>query len=177
MGLKNGTAFFQTLPYNGKIYFHEMAYRLSGGMSFKLSAPLTGINDTKMMIRFALGEPICTTEEEIVLRNLDLKYHGKIGAQICIPLNVGQIGSIEGLKTIKDLPILQDFIQYYQIGDSVSESDIGNLGQHFGRLTFIADTVQEIEDTVAMINSTLFIRDTNGNIMNTMQFDFERTKR
>ncbi|MBO5364236.1 MAG: ATP-grasp domain-containing protein [Clostridia bacterium] len=34
MGLKNGTAFFQALPCNGKIYFHEMGYRLSGGMLF-----------------------------------------------------------------------------------------------------------------------------------------------
>lgn len=177
MGLKNGTAFFQTLPYNGKIYFHEMAYRLGGELSFKLSDPLAGINDVKMLIRFALGEPILTAEEETKLKNLDFNFNGKIAAQLCVPLKAGTIASVEGLEKIKALPVFKDFLQYYRVGDSVLESRIGTLGQHFGRITFTANSAQEVEDTVKMINSTLFIRDTNGNIMNSMHFDFERTKR
>lgn len=177
MGLKNGTVFFQTLPYNGKIYFHEMAYRLGGELSFKLSDPLTGINDIKMLIRFALGEPIFTEEEENILKNIDFNYGGKIAAQLCVPLKAGTIASVEGLEEIKALPVFRDFLQYYRVGDSVLESRMGTLGQHFGRITFTASSAQEVEDTIAKINSTLFIRDTDGNIMNSMQFDFERAKR
>lgn len=173
MGLKNGTAFFQALPYNGKIYFHEMGYRLSGGMMFKLTYPLMGINDMKMMIGFALGEEMCTDEE---LAKLDVKCGNKVGAQLTVPLSVGEIASIEGLEELKNIPCIQDFIQYYHVGDTVLEKHIGTLGQHFGRFTSIADDDQTIYDSVKRINNELVIRSTDGSVMNQMLFDIERTE-
>lgn len=173
MGLKNGTAFFQALPYNGKIYFHEMGYRLSGGMLFKFTEPLMGINDMKMMLRFALGGAMCTDEEK---SKLSVSYGNKVAAQINVPLNVGTIGAIEGLEQAKALPLVTDFIQYYNVGDSIEERVIGTLGQHFGRFTLISDSEEDIEKAVAYINSALVIRDTEGNRMNTMLFDINRTK-
>jgi len=174
MGLKNGTAFFQALPYNGKIYFHEMGYRLSGGMMFKFTEPLMGINDMKMMLRFALGGEMCTEEEKAALA---VSYGSKCAVQFNIPLNVGTIASIEGLEEAKKLPCVTDFIQYYRVGDTIKESVIGTLGQHFGRFTFISEDVREIEAAVEKINASLFIRDTDGKIMNEMKFDMERAKK
>ncbi len=170
MGLQNGTAFFQALPYNGKIYFHEMGYRLSGGMLFKFTLPLMGINDMKMMTRFTLGGPMLTDEEKA---KLDVACGRQYGVQLNVPLNVG---SIEGLEDCKALPCMKDFIQYYHVGDTVEEKVIGTLGQHFGRFTMIAQTEQELDDAVQMINRTLFIRDTDGNEMNSMKFDLARKK-
>lgn len=172
MGLKNGTAFFQALPYNGKIYFHEMGYRLSGGMLFKFTMPLMGINDMKMMIRFSLGGEMCTEEER---NKLDVTCGNKIGAQLNIPLSVGTISRIEGLEVAKSIPCLQDFIQYYNIGDTITEKVIGTLGQHFGRFTLIADDTNEISDAVETITKSLLIYDANGNLMNDMKFDLNRT--
>ncbi len=171
MGLQNGTAFFQALPYKGKIYFHEMGYRLSGGMLFKFTFPLMGINDMKMMARFALGGPMITEEEKV---KLDVNCGGKCGAQLTVPLNAGTIGSIDGLDACKALDCLQDFIQYYHEGDTVEESAIGTLGQHFGRFTLIANDPQTLYDAVKMINATLFIRDVNGKEMNEIKFDLAR---
>lgn len=171
MGLQNGTAFFQALPYNGKIYFHEMGYRLSGGMLFKFTLPLMGINDMKMMTRFALGGPMLTDEEK---EKLDVTCGGKCGAQLTVPLSTGTIGAIEGLEACKALPCMKDFIQYYQIGDTVAEKAIGTLGQHFGRFTMVAQTEQELDEAVQTINRTLSIRDTDGNEMNRMKFDLAR---
>ncbi len=173
MGLKNGTAFFQALPYQGKIYFHEMGYRLSGGMLFKFTFPLMGINDMKMMARFALGGPMLTDDEK---QKLDVRCGGKFGAQLTVPLNAGTLGTIEGLDECKAIACLQDFIQYYHVGDTVAESAIGTLGQHFGRFTLIAETSEELFDAVKFINRTLFIRDTDGNEMNTIKFDLARTE-
>ncbi len=173
MGLKNGTAFFQALPYEGKIYFHEMGYRLSGGMLFKLTEPLMGVNDMKMMIRFALGEEICSDEE---LQKLDISSNQRIGAQLMVPLWEGTIASIEGLEELKKIPCLQDFIQYYQEGDTILPKHIGTLGQHFGRFTLIADSQDEIFDAVERIKKELVLKDENGNVMNTLLFDWNRTK-
>ena len=74
--------FFQALPYRGKIYFHEMGYRLSGGMIYKLTEPLMGINDMKMMIRNALGGDCLTPDEA---EKIDLTCQGRCGAQLMIP--------------------------------------------------------------------------------------------
>ena len=173
MGLKHGTAFFQALPYNGKIYLHEMGYRLSGGMLFKLTQPLMGINDMKMMIRFALGEEMCTAEE---LEKLDVRQTNKVGAQLNVPLSVGEIGAIKGLEELKAMPCVKDFIQYYHVGDSILPKHIGTLGQHFGRFTLVADSREEIEAAVSRVNAELLISDVNGKRMNEILFDFSRTE-
>ncbi len=171
MGLKNGTAFFQALPYNGKIYFHEMGYRLSGGMLFKFTLPLMGINDMKMMVRFALGGEMLTEEEK---QKLDVRCNGKFGVQLNVPLDAGTIATIEGLEKCKALPCMQDFIQYYHEGDTVEEKAIGTLGQHFGRFTMIANSAEELDDAVTTINNTLFVRDAEGKELNRMKFDLAR---
>ena len=171
MGLKNGTAFIQSLPCDGKIYFHEMGYRLSGGMIFKLTEPTVGLNDMKMMIRYALGAEIFTNEE---ISKIDVSCKNKKAAQIMVPLNVGTVATIEGLEEIKKIPCITDFIQYYEQGDTVEERFIGTLGQHFGRFTLIAETQQEIYEAVDKIQKTLVIKDKNGNVMNELKFDLNR---
>ena len=171
MGLKNGTVFFQSLPYRGKIYFHEMGYRLSGGLIYKLTEPLMGINDMKMMIRFALGGE-CITQGEV--EKIDLNCGGKYGAQLMMPLKPGTIGSIEGLEKARSLPCVTDFIQYYAVGDTVLEKHVGTLQQHLGRFTMIAESEDEIVRTVREIQRILIVRDKEDQIMNYLTFDCER---
>ncbi len=174
MGLKNGTAFFQSLPYKGKIYFHEMGYRLSGGMLFKLTEPMVGVNDMKLMIRCALGEPMYTDDE---VKDIDLMHMKGVGAQLMLPLTVGTIGKIEGLDAVLALPCVTDFIQYYHAGDTLKLEHMGTLSQHFGRLSLLADREEEILDAVRFVNDTLVVTDTDGKRMNVMLFDPQRTKR
>ena len=171
MGIKTGTVFFQSLPFNGKIYFHEMGYRLSGGMLYKLTEPLMGINDMKMMIRSALGGA-CVLKEEV--EKIDLKCGGRFGGQLMIPLNAGTIGRIEGLEEAAALPAVTDFIQYYKCGDTVKDSYIGTLQQHFGRFTMIADNEALLNNTIKKIQSSLVIYNNDNIRMNILQFDLNR---
>ena len=171
MGLKNGTAFFQCLPYKGKIYFMEMGYRLSGGMIFKLTEPMFGINDMKMMIRLALGGKMYEDEE---VKDIDVLNPKKNAAQLVIPLDPGTIGKIEGLGETKKIKCVTDFIQYYDIGGVVEKKFVGTLSQHFGRFTMIAPSGDEIYEAVRQINKTLKVYNTEGEIMNTLKFDLKR---
>ena len=91
-----------------------------------------------------------------------------------IPLNAGIVGSIGGLDEVKKLPCVADFIQYYNIGETVEQRFIGTLGQHFGRFTAVADEETEIYDAVEKINNTLKIFDTDGMEMNVFKFDRKR---
>lgn len=173
MGIRNGTVFFQSLPYKGRIFFHEMGYRLSGGLIYKLTEPLMGINDMKMMVRYALGGE-CITKEEI--DKIDLRCHGKIGAQLMIPLKVGTIGRVEGLDQVINLPDVTDFIQYYYVGDTIKERFIGTLQQHFGRFTLICDDEDAVVSRVQNIQKALRVFDVSGKEQNYMLFDCTRLK-
>lgn len=171
MGLKNGTAFIQSIPYRGKIYCHEMGYRLSGGMIYKITQSLMQINDMEMMIRFALGESIISEEE---IRRINTINSNKSIAQLMIPLNCGTIMSIEGLDEIRNLKGVDDFLQYYNVGDTIEKKHLGTLAQHFGRFTLSSQTQDGIIDLVNTIQSLLKITDTDGNNMYTMLFDTAR---
>ncbi|MBQ8797169.1 MAG: ATP-grasp domain-containing protein, partial [Oscillospiraceae bacterium] len=139
MGLKDGTAFVQALPYKGKIYFHEMGYRLSGGMVFRLTEPLTGIHDIKIMLRAAVGGEVLTGDE---ITNIDLSCSGKFGCYLMVPLCAGTIGRIEGLDKVKAHKAILDVLQYYHEGDTVEQRVIGTLGQHFCRAYYIVDSME-----------------------------------
>ena len=173
MGLSNGVAFFQALPANGKIYFHEMGYRLSGGLLYKLTEPLANVNDMKMMIRFALGDDFVTSEE---LSDIRLDCKNRIGAQLMIPLCVGTIGEITGINEITSIPEIVDFIQYYHKGDTIEEEKNGTLAQHFGRISMIADSISRVHEIVTTLQTKIKIKDINGNIMNCYPFDLARTQ-
>ncbi len=110
-------------------------YRLSGGMIYKITEPLMGINDMKMMLRYALGGTMVRPEE---IKKIRLDYEDIVMAQLMIPLDSGTIGSIEGLDEIMKMECIVDFLQYYKSGDTIGPEVMGTLGQHFGRFTLKA---------------------------------------
>ena len=174
MGLKNGTAFIQSLPCDGKIYFHEMGYRLSGGMIFKLTEPLANVHDMRIMLRYAVGGESITEEEA---EKIDLNCKGKIGGQLMMPLSVGVIGKIEGVEEVKSHPAVVDFIQYYHVGDEVEKRVIGTLGQQFCRITYICDSKEEALALVNEFQAKISIYDKDGNRMNNLPFNPERVNK
>ncbi len=171
MGLKNGTAFIQSIPYRNKIYCHEMGYRLSGGMIYKITESLMRINDMKMMIRFALGESIISSDE---IQRIQTVTSNKPIAQLMIPLNCGTIKSIDGLEEIRNLKGVDDFLQYYRVGDTIEKCHLGTLAQHFGRFTLSAEDKDSMVALVNQIQDLLRITDTDGNNMYTLLFDTAR---
>ncbi len=172
MGIKNGTVFIQSLPYKGKFYCHDMGYRLSGGMMYKVTEPLYGVNDMKMMIRYALGGKVL--EQEDVEKLQDICSPNKFSAQIMLPLNAGVITDINGWEEICSQAEVVNVLQYYNVGDRITENVIGTLGQHFARVSVASDTEAGIEKIVRMIENNFSIKDENGKEMFTMRFNYDR---
>lgn len=174
MGLRNGCVFMQALPYKGRIYLMDMGYRLSGGMVFKFTQPLVGVNDMQMMIRTALGEPMFSDAE---VERIELLNNNQRAGQITVPLNAGIIGSVEGMEECEKLHGVLDVLQYYRVGDEVTPAVIGTLAQLFCRFTLIADSSEELAALADSIQKTLRVYDLNGICMNVMQTDFTRMDR
>ena len=170
MGLKNGTVFLQMLPLDGKFYCMDMGFRLSGGLFYKLTEPLEGINDMKMMLRYALGGRMCTEEDKRRVGNRRKLYF----AQLTTPVETGTIARIEGLDRVRSDPAVIDCLQYYNEGDTVTESVIGTLGQHLSRISMITDTETELYQAIDRIQDLIRITDTDGNEMYRKRFDISR---
>ena len=171
MWLENGTVFFQALPYKGKIYFHEMGFRLSGGLIFKLTEPLMGINDMQMMIRYAVGGEMITDDE---IEKIDISLAGRCGGQLMIPMTAGTISRIDGVDDTKANDNVRDFLQYYEEGDVVKTEYIGTLQQLFGRYTLVADNKKEMIETIDDLQKRVQVWSDDGQLMTNMPFDLNR---
>ena len=170
MGLKNGTVFLQMLPLDGEFYCMDMGFRLSGGLFYKLTEPMMGINDMKMMIRYALGGKMCTETDIERIKNKKPLFF----AQLTTPIEAGTIARIEGMEQIKADNAVIDCLQYYKEGDTVPESVIGTLGQHLSRISIITDTEKELITAIERIQNGLKVTDTEGKEMYRKRFDTSR---
>ena len=97
-------------------------------------------------------------------------------AQLMIPLDCGTIAKIEGLDEILSWDNVTDFLQYYHENDTVKNSYMGTLMQHFGRFTLQADNKKEMIDLVNNIEQTLKITDKQGRDLHSMKFNTNRIK-
>lgn len=156
LGIRNGTLFMQALIEDDNIYFHEMGLRLSGGLTYKMTEDVLGVNDLKMMIRYALGLPLCTQEEK---QRISPYLDGKYAGSLSIPLKPGIISKIVGVEKIKKLKGIVDFTQYYQNGSEIDDRMIGTLMQLFGRIKITCDSKREFVTLVNNIHEILEIRD------------------
>lgn len=175
LGMKNGAFFMQALVDmdDGNIYFHEMGLRLSGGFTYTVTEPATGISDAKMMIRYALGLGFSSPEE---FSKIDPMLNGKIAVSLCYPLKVGKIAKITGIDDCKNNLKTVAFIQYYNEGDEVTEKNIGTLDQHFCRIKFVLEDYSELAPSINYVMDHLKVEDVNGNDMLYKRFDTDRLK-
>ena len=172
IGFQNGSVFLQAIvDVENTIFFHEMGPRPSGGMTYKVAEPITGINDIRMQLRYALGEAFSSNEE---INKIDPYLNGKVAGTLGIPLKSGVIGNIKGLpKIIQSYPDIQ-IIQYYYQGDEVKTSYFGTQYSKFARFKLITDGDKEIVSIINFINENLIILDENGNDMIYKNFDVSR---
>ena len=75
------------------------------------------------------------------------------------------IGKIEGLEEIKALPQNINITQFYDEGEVVPPTVIGNLGQSLCRMHFVADNWEELKQAVQFANRTLKVTSTTGENM------------
>ncbi|MEY8412136.1 ATP-grasp domain-containing protein [Lachnospiraceae bacterium 62-26] len=173
IGIENGAFFIQARVdgETGNIYFHDMGFRLSGGQVYPIYKTIYGFSDMKMMIRFALGEPMASEDE---LLKIEPHFYGKVVGNLSIPLLPGVIGRIEGIEKIKkDEPVI-DVLQYYHEGDEMTQEQTGTLMQLFCRIRFVVDSYEEAADKMEYYQSCLNVTDGDGRDLIYRRFDTRR---
>ena len=173
IGMKNGSFCIQGMidEANGDYFFMEASLRLNAINTYRITEPTTGINDVKMMVRYALGQPFSTADE---IGRIDLALGGKIGCILAVPLRAGKIGYVKGIGDIEEAYPCVGFSKYYSEGDTISIDKLGTLDSIYGRFDFIAESREEASGIIDFINSSLHIADENGQDMVYSRFDPNR---
>lgn len=144
LNINNAYATMSAFYRNGKFYFFEAGFRLSGEMSFNYQEALSGLNYINTMIRFSLNE---NTEE---------KYNDIDGRQkYSIVLNFfvldGIVGEIIGADKLSRWNIVKSFILYVKIGDVVRNST--NVFKKGAMVTIVCDSQKELIEAVESVNT------------------------
>lgn len=174
IGLKNGVLFLQGLPFKNKVLFHEIGARVSGGNIYKLTNEINSVNELEMLIRYSMNDyPIIDSNK---LNNNDPYLKGLYAASFQVLLNPGIIHEISGINTILDTIELNDYIQYYNVGDEVSKKSVGTLSQIFARFKIISNSLDILSNQIDFIQSNLKITDAQNKSLVAGVFDLKRIR-
>ena len=162
VGLKNGVVAIQTLPDGDNLYAYECCFRLTGGVTYKMTEATSGNNSLKMMLRHVLTGKMCKSEE---IKFIDPNFKGMFCSSTAIPLREGTIASIEGVETILKMKSVINFLPYYEVGKTIMKKHLNTLDQLYARIMVLGNTKKDVFRALNEIRNTLKIKDTEGNDM------------
>lgn len=162
VGLKNGVVAIQTLPDGDNLYAYECCFRLTGGVTYKMTEATSGNNSLKMMLRHVLTGKMCESEE---IKLIDPYFKGMFCSSTAIPLREGTIASIEGVETILKMRSVINFLPYYEVGKTIMKKHLNTLDQLYARIMVLGNDKKDVFRALNEIRNTLKIKDTEGGDM------------
>ena len=162
VGLKNGVVAIQTLPDGDNLYAYECCFRLTGGVTYKMTEATSGNNSMKMLLRHVLTGKMCEPEE---IKLIDPYFKGMFCSSTAIPLREGTIASIEGVETILKMKSVINFLPYYVVGNTITKKHLNTLDQLYARIMVLGKDKNDVFRVLNEIRNTLKIKDTEGNDM------------
>ncbi|PSL36338.1 biotin carboxylase [Planomicrobium soli] len=164
MGIENGLVFIQALFENESYYIYEMGFRFSGEQHYKIIEKQTGINLLEMMLDFSVGNPI----EKYDISTFDDGYMPRPSYNLPILLNTGTIKEIIGLEKVEAMPEVVSNVMTRKVGDTIDV--IGAYSQMLGRFNIVAQSTDELNQTIKNIQETLRVVSTRETEMISVKF-------
>lgn len=153
IGCKEGVAWVETiLDEDGHFYLLEMGYRFGGEMVNVPYQKISGFNSLKWMIEIALG--IKHTKKDLPPQ-LEGGEARVAATYLMFSTADGIVGKVGGLDEIAKLPNVVIDIQKRE-GNTVYYHAI------VGTIRISADNIEELIETLKIINSHLVMTDTDG---------------
>ena len=169
LGIDNGSCMFQGIISDGVPYIMDNAFRLSGGMDFRVVHEDKGIDLVACYMQHALtgqfGDDFSQTLRSTFGRsqgeNSPLSTLNSHYATICIGLKNGLITRIKGIDDVRQLPFVYSLYQYYHEGDTMQYS--GLFLQVLCRIFVRANSRQELQSNINTILDLIEVEGTDGN--------------
>jgi len=157
LDVSNGSCMFQGIISNGVPYIMDNAFRLSGGMDFRVVHEDKGIDLVACHMQYALTGQFGNDLSPLTSHLSPLTSHY---ATICIGLKNGHIQTIRGIEDVRQLPYVYSLYQYYHEGDTMQYSGI--FLQVLCRIFVRADSQIELHQHINSILSLIEVGDDNG---------------
>ena len=153
----NASCMFQGLIWNGYPYIMDTAFRLSGGMDFRVVEKDKGVDLVGSHMEYALTGKF-GGDFSALSRPLNMSY-----ATVCVGLKNGKIGKIIGLDKVSQKPYVYSLFTYYAEGDEMKYS--GLFLQVLSRIFLCGKDICEIKQHMAEIMQMIEVYDENGEPM------------
>lgn len=164
IGCRDGVAWVETiLDKDGHFYLLEMGYRFGGEMVNVPYEHVSGFNSVRWMIEIALG--IKHTKKDLP-KPLIGNERGVAATYLMFSTMDGIVGRVLGLDEIEKLPNVIIDIQKRE-GNTVYYHAI------MGTIRIYGENIEDIIDTIAVINQHLKVVDTEGRNMFIYYTDFD----
>lgn len=157
IGLTDGSVQFQGIIENGTPYIMDVAYRVSGGMDFKVPYKDKGVDLVAGQMDYAL-----TGKWIEDLSPLDAGWD-KCYLTLSPGIQNGTVGKICGVEEITSKPYVYDYFQYYQEGEECH--NLGNFLQTFCRIFVEGTSREDLFVKVKEVMNSLTIQDNTGHNM------------
>jgi len=157
LGVDNGSCMFQGIICDGYPYIMDTAFRLSGGMDFRVVEKDKGVDLVGSHMEFALTGKF-GGDFSALSRPLNMAY-----ATLCIGLKNGKIGRIIGLDKVSQKPYVYSLFTYYAEGDEMKYS--GLFLQVLSRVFIYGKDIFEVKCHIAEIIQMIEVYDEKGEPM------------
>ena len=159
IGIENGMLFMQCKIENDVPYVYDIGYRLTGSLEYKNIKESCGFDPLDMLIRFAVsgdyGEPDLASK-------IDPYLGGGYSFNVSMLSKPGKIAELRGIEEVRAMPQVIDVYVAHPAGDEITEKMKGLLAQITVRVLGKADSIDEMKQLIADINSTIRIISTEG---------------
>ena len=162
----NAFVFLQAIRKDGKWYFIEMNYRLSGVSAHRAEKSLYGHSLVEKAVSTALNRPYSFNLPETTKR----PENTNMGVYF-VYANPGIVKEIKGVEELKDADGIQITLSRFKVGDEVKRTD--NMLQMAFYIVVWSNSVEETTNRLDKINNTLHITDVNDNEMLIKFKDFD----
>lgn len=153
LGVRNAYATMSAFYVDGKFYFFEAGFRLSGEMSFDYQEAISGVNYIDTILKFSTKESDDTVYSDVDGRN-------KHSVVLNFFVVDGEVNRVKGFDMISDLPAVYSARLYTKEGDVISNST--NVFKKGAMVTVVADSHESLIDTINEVNNNLDITDVEG---------------
>ena len=144
LGIRNAYGTMSAFYVDGKFYFFEAGFRLSGEMSFNYQEALSGINYVDTMLKFALKEP----DDDVYHDVVESSKHVAVLNYFVVD---GRVGNIAGLEALQRNHDVYSTNVYVKVDDEIKNST--NVFKKGAMVTVIADTHERLIDTITEVNN------------------------
>ena len=157
LGVNNGSCMFQGIICDGYPYIMDTAFRLSGGMDFRVVEKDKGVDLVASHMEYALTGKF-GGDFSALSRPLNMSY-----ATLCIGLKNGKIGKIIGLDKVSRKPYVYSLFTYYAEGDEMKHS--GLFLQVLSRIFICGKNIYEVKRHMTEVIEMIEVYDENGEPM------------